>query len=80
MPMLTVRLPEGSTLDDAVRVLGLTESEVDVDYGLIPLDPAAGLYVLRVTDGAAARMSESSTDATVFADPRIEPAGPDQPK
>ena len=41
------------------------------------LDPEAELYALRVTDAAAARMSESGTDATVFADPRIEPADPE---
>jgi len=77
MPLLTVRLPEGSTLGDALRVLGLTESEADIGYGLILLDPAAELYALRVTDAAATRMSESDTEATVFADPRIEPADPD---
>lgn len=77
MPMLTVRLPEGSTLDDALRTLGLTESEADVGYGLILLDPEAELYALRVTDAAAARMNESDTDATIFADPRIEPVDPE---
>ncbi len=75
MPLLTIRLPQGATLDDAVRKLGLAESEVDTAYGLIPLDPDQGLHALRVTDAAAQRMSESESEATVFADPRIEPAG-----
>ncbi|MBY8862656.1 hypothetical protein K7711_39730 [Nocardia sp. CA2R105] len=79
MPLLTVRLPEGATLDDALRELHLSQADADLGYGLICLDPDEGLYTLRVTDGAAQRMSESDTEATVYADPRIEPAGPDSP-
>lgn len=42
---------------------------------------AEGLYTLRVTDSAAQRMSESESGATVFADPRIEPASePESPQ
>ena len=72
--MLTVRLPQGATLTDALRALNLAESDADTGYGLISLDPEDGLYALRVTDGAAQRMSESENGATVYADPRIEPA------
>ncbi len=74
MPLLTVQLPQGASMSDALRTLHLTESEVDMGYGLIPVDPDIGLYALRVTDSAATRLSTNGTGATVFADPRIEPA------
>lgn len=77
MPLLTVRLSQGATLADALRVLHLTEADVDTGYGLICLDPDDNLYTLRVDDTVAARMSEADSGATVYADPRIEPAGPD---
>ncbi|WP_067893082.1 hypothetical protein [Nocardia vaccinii] len=79
MPLLTVRLPRGATLTDALRELRLSEADADIGYGLICLDPDEGLYTLRITDGAAQRMSESDSEATVYADPRIEPADPDSP-
>ncbi|MQY19850.1 hypothetical protein [Nocardia macrotermitis] len=79
MPLLTVRLPEGASLDDALRELHLTRADADIGYGLICLDPDDGLYALRVTDVAAQRLNESDSETTVYADPRIEPAGPDSP-
>ncbi|MFC9436456.1 hypothetical protein [Nocardia sp. NPDC057030] len=71
MPLLTVRLPQEATLDAALRELKLTVDDVDTAYGLVAVDPANGLYALRVTDAAAARMSSTGTE--IFADPRIEP-------
>ncbi|MCM6775876.1 hypothetical protein NDR87_17455 [Nocardia sp. CDC159] len=75
MALLTVQLPQGATMSDALRELHLTENDVDTGYGLIPVDPATGLFALRVTDSAAARLTTNGTGATVFADPRIEPVG-----
>ena len=68
MPLLTVALPPGSVLADALRELGLSEDEVDGDYGLIALDPDAGRFALRVEATAAARLA-TDTAAIVFADP-----------
>lgn len=75
MPLLTVVLPPGSALADAVRALRLREEEVDHEYGLIALDPATGRFALRVNAAAAARLSAG----TAFADPPIEPLGPGEP-
>ncbi|MFI5777931.1 hypothetical protein [Nocardia sp. NPDC051570] len=75
MPLLTVQLPQGATMGDALRTLHLTESEVDTGYGLISVDPATGLFALRVSDSAATRVSMNGAGATVFADPRVEPVG-----
>ncbi|WP_067686157.1 hypothetical protein [Nocardia jejuensis] len=80
MPLLTIRLPDGATLTAALRRLGLVLGDVDAEYGLVQLDPAQGLYALRVSEAAAARLAvEDGPGVGVFADPRIEPAEPDQP-
>ncbi|MFC4585963.1 hypothetical protein [Sphaerisporangium corydalis] len=73
MVLVTVRLPPTATLGEAMLRLGLTEDEVDMAYGLVPIDPDQGLYVLRVTDDAGARVGP---DAGPFSDPHIEPHGP----
>ncbi|WP_344939021.1 hypothetical protein [Sphaerisporangium flaviroseum] len=73
MVLVTVRLPQRATLEQAMRRLGLTEDEVDTAYGLVALDPVEGLYVLRVSEEAGARVPPS---AGPFADPPIEPYGP----
>ncbi|MFF0491616.1 hypothetical protein ACFYTQ_21535 [Nocardia sp. NPDC004068] len=78
MLLLTVQLPQGATMSDALRELRLAADDVDVDYGLICVDPATCLFALRVTESAATRLTGSGTGATVFADPRIEPAGPEE--
>lgn len=74
MPLLTIRLPQEATLEAALRELKLTADDVDTAYGLVAVDPENGLYALRVTDAAAARMNSNGTGVDVFADPRIEPA------
>ena len=75
MRMMTVRLPRGATLATATEKLGLSEKDVDTGYGLVLIDPASGLYGLRVTDEAARKVSPGD-DEGVYADPRIEPFGP----
>ena len=76
MPLLTVTLTPGSVLADALRELDLAESEVDCEYGLIALDPETGRFALRVAASAATRLA-ADTAATVFADPPVEPLGPE---
>ncbi|WP_069161575.1 hypothetical protein [Nocardia altamirensis] len=74
MPLLTVRLPRNATLATALRELELTADDVDTAFGLVAVDPDQGLYALRVTDAAAARMSTGGNgNVEVFADPRVEP-------
>ncbi|WP_327085089.1 hypothetical protein OIE66_22260 [Nonomuraea sp. NBC_01738] len=70
MVLITVRLPRGATLDDAIERLGLREEEVDTGYGLVAIDPDQGLYGLRVTDEAGHRMGPP------FSDPKISGYGP----
>ncbi|MFI6901847.1 hypothetical protein ACIBKY_11340 [Nonomuraea sp. NPDC050394] len=70
MVLITVRLPPGATLEDAISRLGLAEEDVDLAYGLVLIDPDLGLYGLRVTEEAGRRAGPP------FSDPRIEPYGP----
>lgn len=82
--LITVTLPPGATLEDAQRRLGLAEDEVDTAYGLVPVDPAHGTYVLLVTEGAGARIQGTSeargSYKGPYANPKIEPFGPVQEK
>lgn len=70
MVLITVRLPHGATLDDAIERLNLADDDVDRAYGLVAVDPDQGLYALRVTDAAGRRAGPP------YADPKIEPYGP----
>ncbi|MEV5646667.1 hypothetical protein AB0L57_00320 [Nocardia sp. NPDC052254] len=75
MPLLTVRLSADATLTAALSALELTDDEVDLDFGLVAVDPDQQLYALRVTDSAASRFVAGDCGAAeVFADPRIGPA------
>ncbi|MEV7969323.1 hypothetical protein AB0O34_25545 [Sphaerisporangium sp. NPDC088356] len=74
MVLVTVQLPPEATLAQAMRQLGLNEDEVDTAYGLVPLDPAQGLYALRVTEDAGDRVTPAAGGP--FSDPPIEPYGP----
>ncbi|MGW5516304.1 hypothetical protein [Nocardia africana] len=78
MPLLTVRLAADATLAAALRELHLTEAEVDLDYGLVAVDPEQHLYALRVSDAAATRAAAISDAAEIFADPRIARAHEDR--
>ncbi|GAA3122803.1 hypothetical protein [Nonomuraea salmonea] len=72
MAIIQIRLPPESTLDDALRLLGLSDDDADADFGLVAVAP--GRHVLRVTEEAARRVSHEL--AEVFSDPRIEPHDP----
>lgn len=75
MPLLTIRLSAHATLADALEALRLTADEVDMEFGLVPVDPEAGLFALRVSDAVAARLTTAGFEhVQVYADPRIEPA------
>ncbi|MEV7806744.1 hypothetical protein AB0O28_27730 [Microbispora sp. NPDC088329] len=89
--LITVRLPAPATLEEAMRRLDLTADEVDTAYGLVPVDPARNLYVLRVTEDAGRRVGDPGAgaadggdsgdgrgraDGGPYSDPPIEPYGP----
>ena len=77
--LVTVTLPEGATLQDALRRYELAPEQVDEGYGLVSVDPAQGLYAMLVSEDAAERITGSPSAKGPYANPKIEPFGPPQP-
>jgi hypothetical protein len=78
--MLTLALDPGeATLEAAARKLGLEEGELDPDFGVVEIDPAAHKYTVLVDESAAQRASRAPGVEGPYANPRIEPFGPPQP-
>jgi hypothetical protein len=77
--MMTIR-PTGDvpTLSEIQRQFGLTDDEVDHDFGVVGIDPSDRLFTFLVEETAARKVS--STDRWdiegPYANPRIEPFGP----
>lgn len=78
--MLTVKLsPERATLADVQQQLGVSEDEIDSDFGVVNLDPDEHLYAVMVDERAAARLTDEPDVKGPYANPRIEPFGPPRP-
>ena len=80
--MLTVhgRSPD-LTLEDLIRELGLSEAEVDMEYGAQPIDPAAGDYVIMVEETAVRRIAPDQVDVSgPHADVEIETFHLEEPR
>jgi hypothetical protein len=66
-------------LREVLATLGLQPADVDDEFGVIPIDPRAGLFAIRVEDGAVERARAALARRPphpaegVFSDPRIEP-------
>lgn len=69
------------TLAGVVARFGLRPEDVDPGYGVVLVDPDAGLWVTTVAASAAPALEAALSDedrhrgAGVFANPRIEPTG-----
>lgn len=78
--LYTVSAPEGPpTIEEAARQLGLPPADIDREFGVVPIDPARGLYSVRALSvltpgGAGAKESYQGP----FSNPRIKPFGPVQ--
>jgi hypothetical protein len=72
--------PGRATLEEARQRLGLEEGELDVDYGLVEIDPEQNKYAILVDDRAAERISGHPEVKGPFANPPIEPFGPPERK
>ena len=70
------------TLDDICRLFGLSQSEIDSQYGVIATDPDEALYTVlvdassgpRIRSALAARPKDSAEG--LFSNARIGPFGP----
>ena len=68
---------EDLTIQQVMDELHLKSDEVDVEYGVQPIDPAAGDYVILVDEKAARRIAPDQVGVSgPYSNPRIEPFGP----
>ena len=71
------------SIEEVRREWRLGSDDLDADYGVVPIDPQAGLYVVLVHPDAARRLerelqSRRIRDPAVglFGNPRVEPTDP----
>lgn len=68
------------TLADAALQLGVQESGLSAEFGVLLVDPANGVYCVEVYADSLPpekpRPEEDGTYRGPFSNPRIEPAGP----
>ncbi len=68
---------EEPTLEEVMQELHLQADELDMDYGVQMIDPAAGDYVILVEEEAARRVAPDQVGVSgPYANPKIEPFGP----
>jgi hypothetical protein len=68
------------TLAEAAKQLGVAESDLDATFGVVPIDPARGMYAVQVrTDKLPKRSGQGESDYRgPWSNPKIEPFGPVQ--
>ena len=75
---MTVTSEDGPpTIEAAARQLGVTVDAIDAAYGIVPIDPARGLYSVQVD--SAKLPPETPSEGVYrgpFSNPRIEHFGP----
>lgn len=75
--LLTVELePSRATLSEVKKALHLSDSDIDDEFGVVSVDPDAGLYAVLVEEPAAAAAASHPGVKGPFSNPRIEPFGP----
>ena len=75
--LLTVtRGPSQASLDAVKRDLGLSDEDIDDDFGVVNIDPKGHRYAILVEERAAARVGREPGVEGPFANPPIEPFGP----
>ena len=67
---------QAPTVEEAARHLAISPADIDVDYGVVPIDAAAHRYAVLVRAEAVADLPPSDPYGGPFADPEIGPAGP----
>lgn len=75
--MMTIkRSPGTASLKSVTQDLGLGESDIDANFGVVAVDPDADLYAILVDEGVAGKLGHAKTVEGPFANPKIEPFGP----
>lgn len=67
------------SLEDAARQLGVGVEDVDATFGVVPVDPANGLYGVQVRGDRLPQGTESAQPYRgPYSNPQIAPFGPVQ--
>jgi hypothetical protein len=75
--MLSFRDDTAPSLEQIKQRLGLSDEEIDLQFGLIEIDPDAHEYTILVEDSAAARITgRPEWKGGAFSNPKIAPFGP----
>lgn len=65
------------TIEEAAKQLGFPPSDIDREFGVVPIDPTRGLYSVRaITALTPGGSGANESYRGPFSDPRIEPFGP----
>lgn len=63
--------PKAPSLSEAAASVGVAVEELSADFGVVPLDPGAGTYLIEVNRQSVPE--EAVRNGDVFSNPRIEP-------
>jgi hypothetical protein len=75
--MMTLKLdPKDASVDRARDLLGIDDSAIDRDFGVIAVSPDDNLYTVLVEETAAEDIQNDQAIGGPFSNPRIEPFGP----
>lgn len=77
--LMTVTVEGVVNLAAAAKALGVDETALDKEFGVVEIDPDKSLYSVMLEEGAAWRSREKQYPGP-FSNPKIAPAGPAQPK
>lgn len=65
------------SLESAARQLGVSFDDIDLAFGVVPVDPGAGLYCVQVrADRVPEGLGDRRPYVGPFANPEIAPFGP----
>ncbi len=68
--------PARASLPDVMHRLALSADEIDLDFGLVNIDPDRHLYTILVDESVAPRLATEPGVSGPYANPPIEPYGP----
>jgi hypothetical protein len=74
--LMTIEAPGEPPTPESIRDrYGLADAELDARFGVVAVDPQAGIYTVMVEDAAAAKLSSGGgwTVRGPFSNPRIAP-------
>lgn len=78
--LFTVKLDDDApTVADVCRHLGVSEGDIDPEFGVVLIDPDDKRYAVMVDEAVVAKTTRATDVAGPFSNPRIETTGPPEP-